>query len=118
MAIQGFRNIVAWQRAIELAEDVYAVTRAWPAEELFGLTSQVKRASVSVMANIAEGHGRTGSRGFLHHLSIADGSLSEVESHIVFAHRLLFLDDDVHNRLTFKIEETLRPLRGLIRKLR
>ena len=93
MAVQSFRDLIAWQRAMDLAESIYDATRDWPPEEQFGLTSQVRRAAVSVMANIAEGQGRTGPREFLHHLSIADGSLSEVEAHLLFAHRLRFIDE-------------------------
>jgi four helix bundle protein len=118
MAIRSFRDIIAWQRAIDLAEGVYLATKAWPPDERFGMTAQVRRAAVSVMANIAEGQGRTGSREFLHHLSIADGSLSEVEAHLIFAHRLQFVDDAMLNQLTLQIEETRRLLRGLIRQLR
>jgi four helix bundle protein len=118
MTIRSFRDIVAWQRAIDLAEDVYLATKTWPADERFGLTAQVKRATVSVMANIAEGHGRSGPREFHHHCSLADGSLSEVEAHLLFAHRLRFIDDAKLGQLTQRIEETRRPLRGLIRQLR
>ena len=70
------------------------------------------------MANIAEGNGRSGAREFRHHLSIADGSLSEVEAHLLFAHRLRFLDDAALDRLMHQIEETRRLIRGLIRSLR
>ena len=118
MTIRSFRDIVAWQRATNLAEEVYLATKTWPADERFGLTSQVRRAAVSVMANIAEGHGRSGSREFHHHCSIADGSLSEVEAHPILAHRLGFVDNATIDRLTFQIEETRRPLPGLIRQLR
>jgi four helix bundle protein len=93
MTISGFRDLVAWQRAMDLAEGVYHASATWPREEVFGLTAQARKAAVSVMANIAEGQGRTGPREFMHHLSIADGSLSEVEAHLLFAHRLRFLDD-------------------------
>jgi four helix bundle protein len=117
-SIRSFRDIVAWQRAIDLAESFYSATKTWPADELFGLTAQIKRASDSVMANIAEGHGRSGPRAFLHHCSIADRSLSEVEAHLLFAHRVRFVDDDLLDQLARQIEETRRPLRGLIRQLR
>jgi four helix bundle protein len=118
MAIGSFRDLVAWQRAIGLAEAIYHVTCAWPSEERFGLTSQIRRAAVSVMANIAEGQGRTGSREFLHHLSIADGSLSEVEAHLLFAHRLRFIDEATLDRVLQFLEKTRSPLRGLIQRLR
>jgi four helix bundle protein len=118
MKISSFREIIAWQRAMDLAESIYTATKTWPADELFGLTAQIKRAAVSVMANIAEGHGRSGPREFHHHCSMADGSLSEVEAHLLFAHRLRFIDDALLYQLTQQIEATRRPLRGLIRQLR
>ena len=118
MAVQSFRDLIAWQRAMDLAESIYDATRNWPPEEQFGLTSQVRRAAVSVMANIAEGQGRTGPREFLHHLSIADGSLSEVEAHLLFAHRLRFINEATLDSLLQHLEKTRSPLRGLIRRLR
>ena len=118
MTIQSFRDFVAWQRAIDLAESIYYATYDWPADERFGLTSQVRRAAVSVMANIAEGQGRTGPREFLHHLSVADGSLSEVEAHLIFAHRLQFIDEATLDSLLQHLEQTRGPLRGFIQQLR
>ncbi len=118
MTGRSFRDLIAWQRAIDLAEAVYQATKMWPAEELYGLTAQTRRASISVMANIAEGKGRTGPREFLHHLSIADGSLSELEAHLLFAHRLRFVEDETLDRLVRQIEETRSLVRGLIRSLR
>ena len=118
MTVQSFEDLLAWQRAMDLAEGVYNATRTWPREEVFGLTSQVRRAAVSVMSNIAEGQGRTGPREFLHHLSIADGSLAEVGSHLLFARRLNFVDDTTMEKLMSQLVETRSLLRGLIRSLR
>ena len=118
MTVRGFRDLFAWQRAIDLAEDVYEATRTWPREEAYGLTAQVRRAAASVMANIAEGKGRSGSREFLHHLSIADGSLSAVEADLLLARRLGFLDEVALEALVHQIEETRSLVRGLIRSLR
>jgi four helix bundle protein len=118
MTIRSFRDLVAWQRAMDLGEEIYLATKNWPADDLFGLTAQIKRAVVSVMAIIAEGQGRSGSRELLHHLSIVDGSLSEVEAHLLFAHRLRFVDDGTLERLIQQIDDTRRPLRGLNRQLR
>jgi four helix bundle protein len=118
VTVQSFRDLIAWQRAMDLAESIYDATRNWPPEEQFGLASQVRRAAVSVMANIAEGQGRTGPREFLHHLSIADDSLSEVEAHLLFAHRLRFNDEATLDTLLQNLEKTRSPLRGLIRRLR
>jgi four helix bundle protein len=118
MTVRSFRDLIAWQRAIDLVEGIYVATQDWPSDERFGLTSQIRRAAVSVMANIAEGQGRTGSREFLHHLSIADGSLSEVEAHLLFAHRLRFIDEATLDRLLQHLERTRSPLRGRIPRLR
>ncbi|HET8626374.1 MAG TPA: four helix bundle protein, partial [Thermomicrobiales bacterium] len=74
----GYRELIAWQKAMDLVEHVYVATGAWPSEERFGLVQQVRRAAVSVPANVAEGHGRTGSKEYLHHLSLAVGSLHEL----------------------------------------
>jgi four helix bundle protein len=118
VTIRSFRDLLAWQRAMDLAEGVYVATRAWPSDEVYGMTAQVRRAAVSVMANIAEGKGRSGSREFLHHLSIADGSLSEVEALLLFAHRLSYVDEATLDRLQRQLDETRNLLRGLIRSLR
>jgi four helix bundle protein len=93
-------------------------TRAWPREELFGLTSQARRAAAAVPANIAEGHGRLGPKEFLHHLSIAVGSLHELETHLQLAQRLEFLDEDACSALEDQTAEVGRLLGGLIRSLR
>jgi four helix bundle protein len=83
--------LVAWQKGVALTVAIYGATREWPSDERFGLASQVRRAAVSVPSNIAEGHGRSGPNEFLHHVSIAYGSLSAVETHLVLAEHLGFL---------------------------
>ena len=115
---KGFRELVAWQRGIELVEQVYASSRGWPADERFGLVAQVRRAAVSVPSNIAEGNARTGTRAFLHHVSIAFGSLAEVETHVVIAKRLGFLDKGQAQQLYERIIGARRPMLGLLRGLR
>ncbi len=115
---QGFRDLVAWQRAMALVTAVYEATRLWPREEQFGLTAQVRRAAVSIPSNIAEGHGRFGPREFLHHLSIAFGSLCEVETQLLIADRLAYGDPQTTQALTAQLTEVRRLLRGLIRSLR
>src|SRR5215210_4763555 len=79
----SYRDLIAWQKAMGLARSVYAVSASWPAEERFGPTSQVRRAAVSVPANIAEGSGRSGSREFRHGLSVAHASLCELETQLL-----------------------------------
>jgi len=78
----------AWKQSIELVEDIYAITTVFPKSELYGLTSQLRRAAVSVPSNIAEGAGRNGTKEFAHFLSIAGGSLSEVETQLIIASKL------------------------------
>jgi len=115
---QTYRDLFVWQKAIELVESVYQVTRDWPKEELYGLTNQVRRAAVSVPANIAEGQGRSGNKVFAHHLSIAYGSLYEVETHLVIAQRLRYIDVAGFQNLMDQAAEIGRLLNGLMRKLR
>ena len=96
---------------------VYEGSRGWPREEVFGLTSQVRRAAVSVVANVAEGQGRSGPREFLHHLSLADGSLAEVEALMLVAGRLTYVDGPTVDRVVEQVNGVRRPLRGLIQRL-
>ncbi|HEX5499444.1 MAG TPA: four helix bundle protein, partial [Thermomicrobiales bacterium] len=76
----GYVNLLVWQRAMDLVDVVYDATATWPRDELFGLVSQARRAAVSVPSNIAEGRGRIGPAEYVHHLSIAHGSLCEIET--------------------------------------
>jgi len=102
---------------MDLVNEVYEATEGWPKRELFGLIGQVRRAAVSVPANIAEGQGRTGRREFLHHLSIAHGSLCEVETLLHIGHRRAFLDGETFQALADHVVGVRRPLKGLIRHL-
>ena len=117
MALKSYRELVAWQRAMDLAEQVYAATRGWPSEERYGPTSQVRRAAVSVPSNIAEGQGRTTTREFLHQLSIARGSLMEVETQIMLAQRLDYQNGEVSTRILDCAAEVSRLISGLFRAL-
>jgi four helix bundle protein len=81
--IRSYRDLVAWQQAVDLAASVYMLSQRWPREELYGLTSQARRAAVSVSANIAEGYGRDNLGSYLQFLRIAQGSLKELESHLL-----------------------------------
>ncbi|GAB4457859.1 MAG: four helix bundle protein [Anaerolineae bacterium] len=90
MTLKTYRELTVWQKAMDLVEAVYRLTQDFPAEEKFGLTSQLRRAAVSIPANIAEGYGRTHRGDYLRHLSIAKGSLLEVETHLIISVRLKF----------------------------
>src|SRR5690242_7767330 len=91
MSGQNFQNLKAWQLAMNLVEAIYASTRSWPREEQYGLIAQVRRAAVSIASNIAEGQGRLSRKEFVRHLSIAHGSLREVETQLLIAARLAYM---------------------------
>jgi four helix bundle protein len=113
----GFKELVAWQKAMVLVDSVYRATRSWPREELYGLTSQVRRAAISIPSNLAEGHGRTGPREYAHHVSIAFGSLSELETQILIAQSLGYATSETAERLTAEIADVRKLVRGLLRSL-
>ncbi|MBA2277791.1 MAG: four helix bundle protein [Chloroflexia bacterium] len=115
---RSYQDLVAWQRGMDLAEAVYTVTKSWPREERYSLTDQLRRAVVAVPSNIAEGHGRTGPREFLHHCSIACGSLSEAETQLLLAHHLGYVDQPTQDQLMHQTSETARLLHGLMKRLR
>ena len=115
--IGTYRDLVVWQYAIELAVACYAATKSLPREEVYGLTSQIRRAAASVPANIAEGYGRDGRASFIQFLRIAQGSLKELETHVILAGRLDYLSIPTSEPLLGKADETGRMLRSLIRSL-
>ncbi|PJA30058.1 MAG: four helix bundle protein [candidate division Zixibacteria bacterium CG_4_9_14_3_um_filter_46_8] len=109
-------------RAFELADNlvlsVYGATKSFPREEQFGLTSQLRRAAISIASNIVEGCARNTEADFLHFLDMAYGSAREVEYQISLAHRLAYISDEDFKSLNSKCEETSKVLNGLIRSLR
>lgn len=115
---RGYRDLIAWQKGVELVGSVYRATGSWPRDEQFGLINQTRRSVVSVPANIAEGKGRTGSREFLHHLSIAHGSLCEVETHLHIAEYLAYMDQHALGPLLEQSSEVGRLIRGIMKSLR
>ena len=116
-AVRSYRDLLVWQKAIDLVVECYRASDGFPKSELYGLTSQLRRAVVSVPANIAEGRGRRSTNAFLHFLDIAYGSLVEVETLLEIASRLAFLAPDVHQNLTACAAEIGRMLNGLIASL-
>lgn len=97
--VQSYRQFIAWQKAMDLAEEVYRATRTFPKEELYGMTSQLRRAVVSIPSNIAEGQGRQSTGEFRQFLGNARGSLLEVESQILLAERLQYLSGPITEEL-------------------
>ena len=116
--MKDFRSLDVWKKSHELVLAIYRVTAAFPKRELYGLTSQIRRAASSIPANIAEGCGRTGDAELARFLRIAMGSASELEYHLLLAHDLDLLGDSDHKKLTNSTTEVKRMLTGLIKALR
>ncbi len=110
---KSFEDLIAWQKAVALVTTMYRLSASWPAEERFGLTNQVRRASVSIPSNIAEGQGRQGSAELKRFLSIAHGSLCEVQTQIHIARNLGFSTDEEIGAALVDAAEVGRILRGL-----
>lgn len=117
MTIESYRDLKVWQYGMDLAENVYRLTKGWPRDELYGLVSQARRASASVPANIAEGYGRHSSRSYAHFLKTARGSLKELETHLLLAERVGIATSDHISAALRMSDELGRMLNALINKL-
>lgn len=115
--IRSHRDLIAWQKAIELSLAIYSATQGFPADERFGLVSQLRRAGVSVASNIAEGYGRGSTIDYVRFLRTARGSLYEIDTQLLIAARLEFLSVSVFQQLESQLNECSRILVGLIRSL-
>jgi four helix bundle protein len=111
--IKSHRDLIVWQKAMDLVESVYAATGSFPREEIYALTSQIRRAAVSIPANIAEGQGRRLTKEYLYFLANARGSLLELDTHLEIALRLQYLDKGSYLDLKTKLDEVGRMLNGL-----
>jgi four helix bundle protein len=116
-AVRSFRDLTVWQKAMDLVAEVYRDTDGFPKSELYGLTSQLRRALVSIPANIAEGRGRRSARSYLHFLDIAYGSMAESETLLELAARLGYLPDARLTAHLGRLTEIGRMLNGLIAAL-
>lgn len=117
MSINSYRDILVWQQAMELVTAIYKSTETWPREEIYGLTSQIRRAAVSIPANIAEGYGRDTRGVYQQFLRIAQGSLKEMETHLLIAEQLGFIAKERAEPIMAMGESIGKLLRLLIRKL-
>ncbi|GJL95438.1 MAG: four helix bundle protein [Hyphococcus sp.] len=113
----SYRDLKVWQKAMDLAEICYEATREYPKEELYGLTSQMRRCSVSIAANIAEGYGRDSDGSFIQFLRISQGSLKELETHLILSGRLGLLQPDQVSILLERTDELGKMTRGLINSI-
>jgi four helix bundle protein len=112
--VKSHQDLIVWQKAISLVTEVYALTSQFPGHEIYGLTSQLRRASVSIPSNIAEGHGRATAGEFNQFLCQARGSLCEVQTQIVIAQRLAYITQEQERLFLAKMNELGRILGGLI----
>ncbi len=112
-----YSDLVVWQKAMDLVTEIYKITATFPDEERFGLTSQARRAAISIPSNIAEGHGRKATGAYINHLSIAYGSLVELETQIQIAVRLNFTQEDIAVTLLNQMDEIGKMLTGLKKSL-
>ena len=116
--MRSLEKLDGWKKSIDFVVAVYKMAEKFPSEERFGLTSQIRRASVSISANIAEGAARESDKEFLRFLSIAQGSTSEVETELLIANRLSFLSDENHIVTRTALDEIGRMITGLSNHLR
>ncbi|MGC2108092.1 MAG: four helix bundle protein [Candidatus Korobacteraceae bacterium] len=116
-SLSSYRELIVWQKAIELVTEVYSVTRGFPREETYGLTAQMRRCAVSVPSNIAEGQGRATRGEFILFLSHARGSLFELETQLIIAGKLDYLNLEMTQQVHAKLTEVARILNGLLTSL-
>jgi four helix bundle protein len=116
-ATNSFRDLEVWQEAMSLVEDVYRLSRNFPADERFGLTAQLRRAAISIPSNIGEGGRRKRRKAHLHHLDVALGSQGEVDVQLEIARRLAFVSRVDHQRIATRVDRIGRMLNGLIESL-
>ena len=116
--IRNYRDLLVWQQSIELVTRIYAATRSFPKEELYGLTSQIRRACVSVSANIAEGHARDYRKEYLQFLSISLGSLAEVQTLLFIAQKLSYLSEGDFAEMYDMADKNFKMIKNLQRSLK
>jgi four helix bundle protein len=117
MTVKDYRELIVWQKAMDLVEQIYSITKQFPREELYGLTSQIRRASVSIPSNIAEGQARRTTKDFLHFLAVSYGSLKEVETQILIAERLDYIQKSGILRSLELTTEVAQHISGLVNSL-
>jgi len=118
MSIRSYQDLAVWKKAMQLVAQVYLLTKRFPREELHGLTSQMRRAAISIPTNIAEGWGRGSKKEYIQFLRIARGSLLELETLLAIARTLRYLSQEDMQAMLALVEEISRMLSGLIASLR
>lgn len=117
MKLSSYKELIVWQKSMELARLVYAVTKQYPKEEIYGLTSQVRRAAVSIPSNIAEGYARKSSKEYIQFYSIAYGSVLELQTQLILCHDFGYIHDNKYSTIELLSEEVSKMLHSMILKL-
>ncbi len=115
--IQSYRDLRVWQKGMDLAEACYSITKEFPKEEMYGMTSQIRRAAASIPANMSEGYGREYRAEYVQFLRIAQGSLKELETHLILSVRVKLTTSQAVNPILSECESLGKMLRSLIRSL-
>ena len=115
--IQSYRDLRVWQKGMDLAEACYSITKEFPKEEMYGMSSQIRRAAASIPANISEGYGREYRAEYVQFLRIAQGSLKELETHLILSVRVKLTTSQAVNPILTECESLGKMLRSLIRSL-
>jgi four helix bundle protein len=115
--VRNYRDLIVWQKGMDLADHVYSLSRRFPREEVYGLTSQIRRCAVSIPSNIAEGHARQSTAEYRNFISIAQGSLAELETQLLLAIRFTYLSEADTNSTLSLATEVSKMLRSLRQKL-
>jgi four helix bundle protein len=113
--MQTHKDLILWQKSVDFVVEVYKLTNSFPKEEIYGLTSQIRRSAVSISSNIAEGYGRHSDKELVRFLFISLGSASEIETQLLISQRLNFLDNESFEKLNRDILEIIRMLSALIK---
>jgi four helix bundle protein len=116
--MKDFHNLKVWERAHHLTLEIYRITKDFPREELYGMTSQMRRSCSSIPSNIAEGYGRNGKAEIIQFFNIAIGSACELEYQLILAHDLKYLDDVSYSILSLDLVEIRKMLFGFIQRLK
>lgn len=116
--IRSYKDLLIWEKGIDIVVNIYELVEDFPKEELYALTSQLKRASVSIPSNIAEGYGRNSTQSYISFINIARGSLFEIETQLIIAKRLRFVkNESLYNDLMLQIVEETKMINSFINKL-
>jgi four helix bundle protein len=114
MTVRSYRDLEVWQMAIALVTDVYALTKEYPREELYGLTNQMRRAAVSIPSNIAEGRAKRSTKDFIRYINIAYGSAAELETQLIISRKLDYITDVAKSSLLERLARISRMLNGML----